>query len=64
MRFAILIPCVLACLAALASGDAPKTTPVELGDVSWRRSDDFVHALSQAREEKKPLLILFQEVPG
>lgn len=35
---------------------------VELGDVGWLRSYD--EALSIAKAEDKPILILFQEVPG
>lgn len=36
--------------------------PVELGDVHWLRSMDEAQARSKA--EKKPILILFQEIPG
>ena len=34
----------------------------ELGDVAWLR--DFEHGLAVAAELKKPVLLLFQEVPG
>jgi hypothetical protein len=34
----------------------------ELGDIHWMR--DFDKAVARARAEKKPLLVLFQEVPG
>lgn len=34
----------------------------ELGDVHWYR--DYDEALAKAEKEKKPVLILFQEVPG
>jgi len=36
--------------------------PVELGKVQWLRNLD--EAQKKARQEKKPILILFQEVPG
>lgn len=36
--------------------------PIELGTVDWMRS--YQEALSRAVIEKKPVLILFQEVPG
>ncbi len=38
------------------------TQPIELGDVAWLR--DLETARAQANAEDKPLLILFQEVPG
>jgi hypothetical protein len=36
--------------------------PVELGDVQWLRSWDI--AKEQSKAQEKPVLILFQEVPG
>jgi len=39
-----------------------KETPTELGLVKWARGFDA--ACKTAREEKKPVLILFSEVPG
>ena len=36
--------------------------PIELGKVAWLR--DFELATERAKKEQKPLLILFQEVPG
>ena len=38
------------------------TTPVELGRVRWER--DFEAALKRARKDQRPVLVLFQEVPG
>lgn len=38
------------------------SNPVELGSIDWRRGFDV--ALQEAREKEKPLLVLFQEVPG
>ena len=34
----------------------------ELGQVQWRR--DHEEAFGEARRTKKPLLLLFQEIPG
>lgn len=42
-----------------ASGDK---TPVELGAVTWLRNHD--RAFAHAREAKRPVFLLFQEVPG
>jgi len=36
--------------------------PRELGAVKWRRG--FDKALEEAKKSRKPLLVLFQEVPG
>lgn len=36
--------------------------PVELGDVRWRR--DFHASLDEARRLERPVLVLFDEVPG
>jgi hypothetical protein len=36
--------------------------PVELGRVAWQR--DHEAAFQAAREAHKPVLLLFQEVPG
>ena len=41
--------------------DAAKQ-PAELGAVPWER--DFDKAIAAARKAQKPLLVLFQEVPG
>ena len=41
------------------AGESP---PVELGKVAWLR--DYDQAVQQAKQENKPILILFQEVPG
>ena len=39
-----------------------QTNPVELGDVHWLRS--FEEAQVKSKKESKPILILFQEIPG
>jgi len=40
----------------------PKNQPGELGTVSWYR--DYDEALSASKKTDKPVLILFQEIPG
>lgn len=39
-----------------------QTNPVELGDVHWLRNMD--EAKARSKKEGKPILILFQEIPG
>lgn len=39
-----------------------KDAPVELGQVDWIRN--FDEAAAKAKQQNKPLLVLFQEVPG
>lgn len=39
-----------------------RNNPVELGKVEWLRS--YEEAITQSKKECKPVLILFQEVPG
>lgn len=45
--------------AAMAGETQP---PVELGKIQWLR--DFDAGMARAKEEGKPVLLLFQEVPG
>lgn len=40
----------------------PKNNPVEVGMVKWGR--DLDAALARSNESGKPVLLLFQEVPG
>ena len=40
----------------------PKNQDEELGKIAWLR--DFETAIAQSKKEGKPVLILFQEVPG
>lgn len=58
---------IIAILIVLAVSSAPNgghTTenPVEVGDVHWGR--DFDASLRRSAEEGKPVLVLFQEIPG
>lgn len=49
--------------AGVPGGNRDKVkTPVELGRVKWLR--DFEAALRDGERERKPILVLFQEVPG
>lgn len=56
MKMTIIITIFTMSLALSQSSD------IELGKVSWLR--DLKKAQSVSREQKKPILILFQEVPG
>lgn len=48
--------------AKLATASTVGGRPPELGAIEWLR--DFEAATNKARSENKPLLVLFQEVPG
>lgn len=52
-----LVPCVLA-LGMTGEQDPPS----ELGRVEWRR--DFDVAMAAAKTTGKPVVVLFDEVPG
>ena len=49
-------------MCATAYGSQTATNPVEVGHVNWGR--DFDAALEMSAESGKPVLVLFQEVPG
>lgn len=49
-------------LAGLPFATLTAKNPVEVGDVEWMRS--YPAAVAEANKANKPLLILFQEVPG
>lgn len=51
---------ILLCLYPLLSPDPEN--PIELGSVHWLRS--YETALAKSKSEGKPILILFQEIPG
>ena len=44
-----------------ARSNTPKQ-PTELGDIHWVR--DIDEGVARSKKEKKPMLVLFQEVPG
>ena len=52
----------LAVLALFSMGGFANAAPVELGEVKWGR--DYEAALADSVESRRPVLILFQEVPG
>ncbi len=47
---------------ALADQGLNADPPAELGRIQWDR--DFDHAIAQAKQTDKPVLVLFDEVPG
>ena len=49
-------------LGVTSFGDRATANPIEVGNVNWGR--DFDAALQQSGETEKPVLVLFQEVPG
>ncbi len=50
------------CLSLAASITAQAPTPVEHGLIGWER--DFAAAQARAKSSGRPMLVLFQEVPG
>ena len=52
------------CSVSVASSPSapPDDSPAELGIVRWER--DLDAGLDRAEAEEKPVLLLFQEVPG
>ena len=50
------------CLAAAAHGAQSSDHPVEVGKVHWGR--DLDAAFEKSAQTGKPVLVLFQEVPG
>lgn len=61
MRNTIILPITIFILSAFSVA-AQKDQAIELGHVDWLR--DYDTALAQSEKEGKPILILFQEVPG
>lgn len=70
------LPTLIALASALPQADTEKpkrptplvpvtgqvAQPVELGQVKWRR--EFEAGLAEAKRTGKPVMLLFQEVPG
>jgi hypothetical protein len=52
---------LFSCLCFASTG-AARENPTELGLVEWKR--DLEGALSEAASAGKPVLLLFQEIPG
>ena len=53
------VGCAMSHAQSDGADDAP---PIELGKVHWER--DLEKSLQQSATESKPVLLLFQEVPG
>lgn len=62
VRLIIAITIVLSSFITNGQRTNPNTQNEELGKVSWYR--DYAAALRLSKSENKPVLILFQEVPG
>lgn len=58
----MILPALLLASLAQKESSAEASTPVELGRVAWGRDHDA--AFRAAKDSGKPLLLLFQEVPG
>jgi hypothetical protein len=61
----LLAVAVAVVVGPVVAADPPKAapkTPPELGRVPFLR--DYAAAVDQAKKEKKPLFVLFDEVPG
>lgn len=53
---------LLLLLLITAGCQAEPKQPIELGTVKWKR--DLPETLADAKKSGKPVLLLFQEVPG
>lgn len=62
MRLPIAAALTLTALAPAQARTLSGAQPVELGAISWYR--DFDAATAEAKRLDRPLLVLFQEVPG
>ncbi len=62
MRIRIIAILIVLLVSSAASGGDKVENPVEAGDVHWGR--DFDASLRRSAEEGKPVLVLFQEIPG
>lgn len=58
----ILAMMIVLAICATAHGSQAAQNPVEVGNVNWGR--DFDAALRMSADSGKPVLVLFQEVPG
>ncbi len=62
MKIRIIAIMTILAVSSAAIGDHTTDNPVEVGDVHWGR--DFDGSLRRSAEEGKPVLVLFQEIPG
>jgi hypothetical protein len=58
----ILAMIIVLAISVTAHGDQTINNPIEVGDVRWGR--DFDLALQKSTQAGKPVLVLFQEIPG
>ncbi|MHC4514693.1 MAG: hypothetical protein ACYTGW_14850 [Planctomycetota bacterium] len=59
----VLIPALGAvAVLTLPAGLAAQQNPKELGKVTWLR--DYDKAVTRSKKTRKPVFLLFQEVPG
>lgn len=58
----VLAVAIAICGAVMTLRQGAPENPVEIGTICWDRS--FGHAQQEARRLEKPMLVLFQEVPG
>lgn len=58
----VIVVALGAALSATAYSHQPIKQPIELGKVAWQR--DFDQAQAAAAANSRPLMVLFQEVPG
>ena len=62
MKIKIIAVLIVLAISSAANGGHTTENPVEVGDVHWGR--DFDASLRRSAEEGKPVLVLFQEIPG
>jgi len=62
MRLLLLSVMTILTIGVFAYGGQTAQNPVEVGNVHWGR--DFDGALKMSAATGKPVLVLFQEVPG
>jgi hypothetical protein len=62
MKMRLLTIVMIVAIGVTAYGDQTSNNPVEVGDVRWGR--DFEAALKESAESGRPVLVLFQEIPG
>lgn len=60
--FLIITALAMAVIGLTIAKDKERVAAIEIGDVAWGR--DLDAALAASRDTGKPVLVLFQEVPG
>lgn len=56
------LPLILLFISSFTSVTAQDKVPPEIGAIKWQK--DHSNIYEKAQKSKKPVLILFQEVPG